>query len=248
MTSATSPAPSGAASQHHETKTNNSAPVLSKSKERCNYYYVRMVFDKVSDQEQPDDALSSHAIFGALLKPGNGEKSDFLERYHVYRRREQLPSPDAMNEDDEEQELSDSQPKDHMHEGKEIVVADIKVGNRLNGHDGIVHGGIISLLFDDAMGYGYYALFHSQRALTSTNSGEGQESQTDGTVIPMGVTANLNINYCAPMPQGTQGIIRVYHQKTVGRKVYLAARFTNYDGTLLYSNATSLYVTLRPKK
>ena len=148
-----------------------------------------------------------------------------------------------MDEHNEEKEIvPSSSPREHQ--GEEIVVADIKIGNRLNGHEGIVHGGIISLLLDDAMGYGFYALFHS-RSSTSSKS-EGQESHTENDA--MGVTANLNVNFCALMPQGTEGVIRVYHRKSVGRKVYLAARLTNYDGTLLYSHATSLYVSVKPKK
>ena len=34
-----------------------------------------------------------------------------------------------------------------------MLSVDIKVGTRLNAHVGIVHGGVISLLFDTSLGY-----------------------------------------------------------------------------------------------
>jgi hypothetical protein len=34
----------------------------------------------------------------------------------------------------------------------------VRVGGKLNGHGGIVHGGVLSLLFDKAMGWAYECL------------------------------------------------------------------------------------------
>jgi acyl-coenzyme A thioesterase PaaI-like protein len=36
----------------------------------------------------------------------------------------------------------------------EVCVADVRIGEKLNGHDNIVHGGIISLMLDDTFGWG----------------------------------------------------------------------------------------------
>jgi acyl-coenzyme A thioesterase PaaI-like protein len=52
----------------------------------------------------------------------------------------------------------------------------IKFGAALNGHPGVVHGGITALLFDNTFGWLFFA-----------------------RSIPVGVTANLNINYRAPV-------------------------------------------------
>ena len=91
---------------------------------RMNYYYRKM------DPGALDRTSSSHAVFGALRgAPG------LIERFDVYRRvtLEKATTP--------------------PHPGtREVTVVDVKLGTRLNGHGGIVHGGIISLLFDEAMG------------------------------------------------------------------------------------------------
>jgi len=58
------------------------------------------------------------------------------------------------------------------HETLPSIYSVIKFGNALNGHPGIVHGGITSLLFDNTFGWLFYSL-----------------------KIAKSVTANLNINY-----------------------------------------------------
>lgn len=138
---------------------------------------------------------SSHVIFGQLLKP------DLIERYHVYRRVNVQGSSD------------------------EIVVADVRFGSNLDGHTGIVHGGIISLLLDDAMGFAYEAMG-----------------------ISMAVTASLTVNYRNPVPAGATAIVRVHHTRTKGRKVYFDAQVTSPDGSILYAEGSSLYIIPRSVK
>ena len=67
---------------------------------------------------------NGHAIFGLLL----GE--NMIESYEVYRK----PDGDTSTEN--------------------VIVAFVKLGNRVDGHPGVVHGGILSLIFDDAFGFG----------------------------------------------------------------------------------------------
>ena len=91
------------------------------------YYYEQM--------KQPDRSFGEfHAIFGTLKGQG------LIERYSVYRR----VTIDKQGEPAPHQEHTI---------GAELAVADIRVGKDLNGHKGIVHGGIISLLIDDTFGW-----------------------------------------------------------------------------------------------
>ena len=106
-----------------------------------------------------------------------------------------------------------------------------QLGNKVNGHKGIVHGGIISLIFDDAMGWGYEALLMSDPDLDA-----------DPTKI---VTANLNIDYRAPLMAESRAVVRVYYVRSEGRKIYFRARLESHDGETLYAEATSLFVKLR---
>ena len=64
----------------------------------------------------------------------------------------------------------------------------------------------------------------------------------DGTKI---VTANLNIDYRAPLTEESRAAVRVYYVRSEGRKLYFRARLESHDGTILYAEATSLFVKLR---
>ncbi|KAJ3074155.1 Thioesterase super member 4 [Podochytrium sp. JEL0797] len=75
-------------------------------------------------------------------------------------------------------------------------------GHALCGHPSIMHGGFISSFFDDAFGM-LFAL-----------AGKGEWS---------GFTANLNVNYRAPMPAGVVVAFVLWIDKTEGRKVFLKA-------------------------
>jgi len=67
-----------------------------------------------------------------------------------------------------------------------IASAVIRVGNQLDGPVGNVHGGIISLLFDDVMGFSCAA------------------------ILPMAVTRDLAVVYKRPHPHEQFVVIRVY--------------------------------------
>lgn len=170
---------------------------------RINYYYKRM---------NPNDVdrtslMESHAIFGPLWGEG------LIERYHVYKR---------INTSNE---LPQSL--------RELTVVDLKVGKKLNGHDGIIHGGIISLLFDEAMGWAYECL--------------QQQDQIDSTGMII-VTANLTVNFRAPFLAGSEAVIRVYHNETKGRKFYFSSRLESNDGSVVFAEASSLFVLVRKDK
>jgi acyl-coenzyme A thioesterase PaaI-like protein len=171
------------------------------------YYYEQM--------KQPDRSFGEcHAIFGTLKGQG------LIERYSVYRR----VTIDKQGEPAPHQEHTI---------GAELAVADIRVGKDLNGHKGIVHGGIISLLIDDTFGWGYEAMGR----LNGKSFGDED--------FPIVVTANLNVDFRIPLPANSHLIIRVYHEKTDRRKIYFSARVKSHDGSALYCEAKSLFVMLK---
>jgi acyl-coenzyme A thioesterase PaaI-like protein len=126
---------------------------------------------------------------------------------------------------------------------QEIIAVDIKIGNKLNGHEGIVHGGIISLLFDEAIGCACECLRLSQ----------------DNLVLLPAMTAYLNIDYHSPLPAGTDVILRVYHNSNdidnIGRRKmnFVAKLERNNDRNnnsddkrrIVYAEARSLFILMK---
>lgn len=106
-----------------------------------------------------------------------------------------------------------------LEEDGNIVLSFLTFGSSLNGHSGIVHGGILSLIFDDVFGLGYEALG-----------------------VTHAVTANLNVDYRAPVPQNSKVRIAVQLIGKEGRKLYWKAQMTSMDQETLYAEATSLYI------
>lgn len=136
----------------------------------------------------------SHIIFGQLLKEG------CIERYAVYKRINKIGN-----------------------ESPEIIVSDIHLGNNLDGHEGVVHGGILAMLFDDSMGMAFGVMG-----------------------IDMAYTANLNVDYRVPVLANSRVLIRVRLSKHEGRKLYFSAQMTSLDGSILYAESTTLYIIPKP--
>ena len=103
-----------------------------------------------------------------------------------------------------------------------VVIAHIAFGEHLDGHPGIVHGGILSLMFDDLLGFGFYSLG-----------------------IQMAFTANLNVDYRTPVPAGTRVLVAAQLESREGRKLFWKAQMTSLDKKTLYAEATSLYIIPR---
>ena len=86
---------------------------------------------------------------GLLGAPG------LIERFDVYcrvlRRR--------INTEHLRDEASESKGNE-----EEVVVCDTQFGRHLTGHVGLVHGGMISLLFDEAIGWGYQHVARNERS------------------------------------------------------------------------------------
>ncbi|KAI9339320.1 HotDog domain-containing protein [Obelidium mucronatum] len=86
-----------------------------------------------------------------------------------------------------------------FNESDNVLVTIARFGDAMCGHQGLVHGGLISAFFDDQFGT-LFSLF---------SKGES------------GVTANLNVNYRAPMPAPQNVAFVIWIDKTEGRKVFL---------------------------
>ncbi|KAL7479525.1 hypothetical protein ACHAW6_005252 [Cyclotella cf. meneghiniana] len=158
----------------------------------------------------------THALFGTLRGDG------LIERYDVYRRVHSDPGFDA-------------------HHQKEIVAVDLKLGHKLNGHDKIVHGGIISLLIDEGLGWAAYeSLVHHTGQIS-------KEFTTENTLL---VTANLNIDFRSPFMAGSEAVIRVHldEDRTTGRKMYFVAKLESLDGSVVFAEATGLFLCVPKEK
>jgi acyl-coenzyme A thioesterase PaaI-like protein len=144
----------------------------------------------------PDRGLeSSHVIFGQLLK------ENLIESYTVYKLLSEVTSQTTSR-------------------GNGVVlVAAVKLGTDLDGHPNVVHGGILALLIDDILGFGYEAL-----------------------QVPHAVTANLNVNYRASVPGGAHILVTATLTERKERKLVWSVRVESLDKDVLYCEATSVYV------
>lgn len=102
--------------------------------------------------------------------------------------------------------------------GHEEILCLIKFGGGLNGHPGVIHGGITSLVIDNSFGWLFIAL----------------------KTLP-GFTANLNINFRKPVYANTQVALRITLQERTGRKVYMNAVMYDENSEVL-ADATTLFI------
>lgn len=167
----------------------------------------------------------THVIYGSLWG------MDTIHRYDVFQSLHAIPTIGQLQDEWlRQQQQSPLQPppppKNHSITVSRIdpalllVVARVDVGSCLDGHPGIVHGGILSLLIDDVLGCAYEALG-----------------------IPFAVTANLNVNFRLPVPAGTGLRLSAKLTGWDQRKVYFTVQVgdaTNLETT--YCEATSLFI------
>lgn len=153
------------------------------------------------------EILTSHAVFGPLME------SNLIERFNIYKR---INNTSITPEQIEEQ----SQFNGH----EEVMAVDVKIGTRLNAHVGIVHGGIISLLFDTSLGY----------ACANLIKGYAKDA--------IALTANLKVDFRAPFSEKSGAVIRVYLDKVERSKLFLSAVLQNMDGSVTYAEAASLFI------
>lgn len=164
-------------------------------------------YKKVDPKEMFSSAiLASHAVFGPLME------SNLIERFNIYKRINKTITSEQLEE----------QQQFNGHE--EVMVVDVKIGSRLNAHVGIVHGGIISLLFDTSLGY----------ACANLIKGYAKDA--------IALTANLKVDFRAPFPEKSAAVLRVYLDKVERSKLFLSAVLQDTDGSVTYAEAASLFI------
>jgi acyl-coenzyme A thioesterase PaaI-like protein len=122
---------------------------------------------------------------------------NMIESYDVYKR------PEGSNDEN-------------------VIIAHVKLGDKIDGHPGVVHGGILSLIFDDALGFGFEALG-----------------------VKMAFTANLTVDFRAPVPAGTMIRVLAQLEHREGRKLFWKAQMMSMDGETLFAECNSLYIIPR---
>jgi acyl-coenzyme A thioesterase PaaI-like protein len=183
----------------------------------------------------PDRAkVSTHAIFGPLLQ------SNLIEQYDVYQHRLVEVPPSFSRQPPEESNDSVSTFQDEQ----DIVTAVVKLGSGLDGHPGVVHGGILALIIDDVLGLGNLAL----STMPTLNGGTSDETRL--AIVEYAVTANLNVNYTAPVPSGstvlvTATLVQPNNVPPHPRKLHWLVSVTSLDETVPYCRASSLYIIPR---
>ncbi|NXS12307.1 THEM4 thioesterase, partial [Neodrepanis coruscans] len=89
-----------------------------------------------------------------------------------------------------------------------------QLGPFLEGHPGLTHGGALATLIDSSLGT--LALAVAGRV----------------------VTANLSIDYVAPVPLGTVVLVDARLEWQEGRKVFLECHLRSVEGDTLHAKAT----------
>lgn len=97
-------------------------------------------------------------------------------------------------------------------------------GRFLEGHPGLTHGGAIATLIDTSLGT--LALAVAGRV----------------------VTANLSIDYLAPVPLGSVVLLEASLQSHQGRKLFLGCDIRDPDGDTVHARATGLFIQQDPPK
>ena len=240
--------------------SNNSNTVAAAA--HSNYY------DSYETVKIPErGTMKEHAIFGTLWG------DTMIENYRVYRPK----TNNAASNSTTTTVKDENRPSTATEHRAPVLVAYVKFGSHLNGHSGVVHGGILSLMFDDIMGFACGEVMMQQQQQqtmktqhqrqnddngndTNKNDDTNKQQQTTTTsttttttsnqTIP--VTANLNVDFRKPVLEGTKVRLEVNLEHREGRKLYWKARMfgdadDGKDKDVLYAEATSLYILINKK-
>ncbi|NWX10810.1 THEM4 thioesterase, partial [Caloenas nicobarica] len=99
-----------------------------------------------------------------------------------------------------------------------------QTGPYLEGPPGMTHGGAIATIIDSTLGTCALAM------------------------AGMAMTANLSIDYLAPIPLGTVLLLDGRTERLEGRKMFLSCHVRAADGDTLHARATGLFIRLDPTK
>ena len=160
----------------------------------------------------------THVIYGTLM----GDTG--IHTYDVYRDMKAAPALRRYRSQWLREERAGNKANIAVEPVLPIVKADVVLGEYLDGHVGTVHGGILALMVDDFFGHAYEAVG-----------------------VPMAVTANLNMNYRAPVPGGARVCMMAELTAWEGRKLFFALQVVDgSDNRKVCCDATCLYIIPRP--
>jgi uncharacterized protein (TIGR00369 family) len=103
------------------------------------------------------------------------------------------------------------------------IVGRFRIGAEYEGGSGFLHGGIIALLLDEAMGKA--SRFHGEHA----------------------VTADLRIEYLRPIPSGKEIIVEGFVARREGRQLYHEGEIRDTEGVVL-ARGQGRFVVIDPEK
>jgi len=191
--------------------------------------------------------LKEHAIFGTLWG------DTMIENYQIYRPKKDVAgtttaTTTATTTTPGTTVKDENRPSTAEHQAL-VLVAYVKFGSNLNGHSGVVHGGIQSLMFDDIMGFACGEVMMQQQQQSQQNKNKQQATAPTTATNQIPVTANLSVDFRKPVLEGVKVRLEVNLEHREGRKLYWKARmFGNADDgkdkDVLYAEATSLYILI----
>ncbi|BFZ55313.1 hypothetical protein PYCC9005_002353 [Savitreella phatthalungensis] len=100
----------------------------------------------------------------------------------------------------------------------------LEIGNGMNGHANILHGGMTAVIFDEIMGACQFYMLNNSPSFTG----------------------NLTVDYRAPVPAPSILMVRAQVTKIERRKRYVVAQMLGPDG-LIYAEGKSLFIGIKPK-
>lgn len=109
----------------------------------------------------------------------------------------------------------------YFNKSKGDLLCLVHFGTELNGHPGVVHGGITATVFDNSFGWLFLA-----------------------SKLPVAFTASLNVNYRSKVSEDSTVILRARVKEHVGRKMFFEATMHDMKGTLL-ADSTSLFISAK---
>ncbi|KAI9727377.1 MAG: hypothetical protein M1834_008448 [Cirrosporium novae-zelandiae] len=103
------------------------------------------------------------------------------------------------------------------------LIAFYHLGSQLSGHAGILHGGVAAALLDECMGRACFPFLPHQ----------------------IGVTANLEISFRAPIMLESIVVIRAETERWEGRKVWVKGWIESPDSTTVFVEAKAVFIEPR---